>query len=137
MNVWFKQNGVYKTYLGIHNFTLDICQYLSGGVNSMMTEIFFGNMKHYTNLISGCPLKVTLIQCTILEEFVYLNSCSFQLAHYYVKEFKVDDKNFPPNLRTGDYRILLVYYSKEEKRNVNLYTVRIDIFIRTKSYRPQ
>lgn len=138
LNVLHKQNGVYKTYLGLNNLTLDVCQFFSHvRANGFMMDILFSNIKQHSNFENGCPFKV--IRCTIQRFPTCLSissCCSFQRPHYFIKEYKVIDKNFPPNIRIGEYRLLFNYYSKQGKQNIFLNSLTADVMIRLKSYKP-
>lgn len=55
-------------------------------------------------------------------------------GQYYVKHFKVDDSDFPPLLRAGDYRLMFILYIQRKDKDVFLFRVDIALRLKAKSF---
>lgn len=60
MTFWYKENGNNKLVFGLKNITIDYCTFLSSGVGAAMLDVFFKDLKRYTNIQkTGCPLHAS------------------------------------------------------------------------------
>lgn len=132
--ILYKQNGVFKPFMGLNNFTLNFCDYLaSGGVKAMMMDIMFKNMKKHTNLFNGCPFKVNFKVFKLVRQCELMNVSYGSLqGHYYVKSFQIDDADFPHVFRAGEYRFILLYYLKE--KDTFLFRLELAMRLKAKSF---
>ncbi|GAB0093724.1 uncharacterized protein DMENIID0001_088980 [Sergentomyia squamirostris] len=99
---------VYRKFL--IDVTEDFCAFMKGKKSAPVVSILWESLNAAGNLKTGCPHK--------------------KGEHYYVKDYVIDEKKFPPAMPTGDYRIDITIINNVDK--VQMLTVQMFVLIQRK-----
>lgn len=58
LSVYRKVNMAYVPFRGLKNINLDLCAYLGGALESLIIDLFIGDIKKFSNMYHSCPFSV-------------------------------------------------------------------------------
>lgn len=135
----------YKPFLGLTNYTSNVCNYLTNG-NSMVIDMFMEDLKKHSNLVHPCPFQVWFksiiphlnsTEQILVAVLIWWSLCNawcrneMWQGHCFVRNLTSNLKRFPAIIPSGAYYIWLIFFTKINDTDHTILNVKLFADVKT------